>query len=66
VTVVGTGFVSGAVVRFGTAKGTSVTVVSSTKLRVRTPRHAVGKVDVTVHTGGGTSVTASADRFTFS
>jgi hypothetical protein len=65
VTVVGHGFVAGATVRFGTTAGTQVKVVSATKLTVRSPKHATGRVDVTVRTGGGTSASVSADRYTF-
>ena len=65
VTIKGTGFISGAKVHFGSAAGTSVTVVSSTKITVRTPAHAKGTVDVTVKTAGGTSATGSADHYTF-
>jgi hypothetical protein len=65
VTVLGHAFVSGATVRFGTTAGTHVRVVSSTKLTVRSPSHAAGRVHVTVRTGGGTSATLSADRYTF-
>ena len=65
VTVVGSGFVSGATVRFGTTAGTHVTVVSSTKITVRSPRHAAGRVHVTVRTGGGTSARSTVDRYTF-
>lgn len=64
-TIVGSGFVSGATVRFGTTAGTHVKVVSSTKITVRTPQHAAGRVHVTVRTGGGTSATVGVDRYTF-
>ena len=65
VTVLGSGFVSGATVRFGTTAGTHVTVVSSTKITVRSSKHAAGRVHVTVRTGGGRSATATVDRYTF-
>jgi hypothetical protein len=65
VTVRGTGFRNGATVKFGSTPGTHVTVVTGAKLTVKTPRHAAGQVDVTVHTGGGTSATSSKDHYTF-
>jgi hypothetical protein len=65
VTIIGTGFVHGAKVHFGTAAGTQVTVVSPTKITVRSPSHAKATVDVTVTTSGGTSAKKQADHFTF-
>lgn len=65
VTITGSGFVAGAVVRFAKARGLKVKVVSPTKITVKTPKHAKGKVDVTVTTAGGTSKTKKADRYTY-
>jgi hypothetical protein len=65
VTITGTGFITGATVHFGKAAGTNVTIVSRTKITVKTPQHAKGTVDVTVTTSGGTSANHSADHFTF-
>jgi hypothetical protein len=55
VTITGTGFISGATVKFGTATGTTVTVTSSTTMNLKIPAHAGGTVTVVVHTAGGTS-----------
>jgi hypothetical protein len=65
VTITGSGFTPGSTVRFGTTKGKHVTVVSSTKITVTTPRHAKGKVDVLVRNLGGTSAAHRADRYRF-
>jgi len=65
ITITGTGFINGATVHFGRAAGTNVTVVSPTKITVKTPKHAKGTVDVTVTTSGGTSAQLKADHFTF-
>jgi hypothetical protein len=48
VVIRGTGFRSGATVRFGTTQGTSVEVVSDEEIRVKSPAHATGTVDVKV------------------
>jgi hypothetical protein len=48
VTLTGTGFVSGATVRFGTTAAASVTVLSATSLTAVTPAQAAGTVAVTV------------------
>jgi hypothetical protein len=39
--------------------------VSSTELKVTSPKHAKGRVDVVVKSIGGSSATRKADRFTF-
>src|SRR5206468_2380527 len=64
-TVLGSGFQPGATVRVGGAAATAVTVVSATKLTARTPAHVAGVADVTVSTPGGSSLKASADRYTY-
>ncbi|HWM91368.1 MAG TPA: M12 family metallo-peptidase [Thermoanaerobaculia bacterium] len=48
VTLTGTGFQAGATVTFGGTQGTSVSVVSPTRITVRTPAKATGKVAVVV------------------
>lgn len=48
VTLIGTGFVSGATVAFGGVAATTASVVSSTKMTVTVPGHASGPVDVIV------------------
>jgi PKD repeat protein len=55
----------GLTVYFGTARGTHVHVLSSTKLTVVAPKHAAGVVHVTVKTKAGTSRKVITDRFTF-
>ncbi len=65
VTVTGRGFRHVRAVRFGSVAGTSVRVVSSTKLLVTTPRHGAGRVDVRVVTTAGNSALVIRDRFTF-
>ena len=65
VTITGTNFVSGATVSFGASAATGVTVVSATQITATSPAHAVGVVDVTVTTAGGTSAISSADQFTY-
>lgn len=65
VTVHGSGFAGPLTVKFGSTPATSVKVVSSTKLTVRSPKHAKGTVHLTVKTAGGTSATGSKDKFTF-
>ena len=64
VTINGTGLADATAVTFGT---NSATIVSDTdtQLIVLTPPSSLGIVDVTVTTPGGTSVTSSADQFTY-
>ena len=64
VDVTGTGFTSGAVVRFGAAKATGVSVLGSTDIQVTAPRGS-GTVNVTVTTPGGTSATTAKDRYAY-
>jgi len=65
VTVTGTGFVSGATVKFGSALASSVVVVSSTSIKCVSPAGTVGVVAVSVSTPGGTSSASSVDKFTY-
>ena len=65
VTISGTGFVSGAGVKFGAAASATVTFVSATQLKAVAPAHAAGTVDVTVTTPGGTSAIVAADHYTY-
>ncbi|WP_430868790.1 ThuA domain-containing protein [Demequina aurantiaca] len=62
VTLTGTDFTGATSVKFGTASGTSLAVVSDTKITVKTPAHAAGTVNVVVTTAAGSS---SAKSFTF-
>ena len=63
VTVVGTGFASGATVMFSGSPG-NVTSVTPTAITVDTPPHAAGTVDVVVRNPNGQAGTLSAG-FTF-
>jgi hypothetical protein len=65
VTITGTGFVSGATVKFGTASATGVTFNTATSITATAPAGSAGTVDVTVTTPGGTSTTSSADHYTY-
>jgi hypothetical protein len=65
VTLTGTGFVSGATVKFGTIAGTSVVVVSSTSITVKSPAEGAATINVTVTTPGGTSATSAGNKYTY-
>ena len=66
VTIRGTNFTGATVVKFGANNATSLTVVNSTTITVRSPSGTVGTtVDITVTTPGGTSATSSSDRYTY-
>ncbi len=65
VTITGTGLTGTTAVNFGTTRATNLTVASSTSITATSPAGAVGAVDVTVTTPGGTSATSSADQFTY-
>jgi hypothetical protein len=65
VTVIGTRFMHVTAVKFGTKRGTSLSVVSLTKLRVTAPPHAPGVVEVRVTTTAGTSTARTADHFKY-
>jgi hypothetical protein len=65
VTVIGSHFTGATAVRFTATPGTSVVVVSDTKITVKAPAHAVGITNVQVVTAGGTSAIVTADRYTF-
>jgi hypothetical protein len=65
VKVTGHGFSHIKMVRFGKAKGRSIKVLSSTKLKVTTPPHSAGRVHVLVITRAGKSKKTTKNRFTF-
>ena len=65
VTLTGTGLTRASAVRFGAATATNLVRVSPTTLRVTTPAHATGPVDVAVTTPGGTSAATSATRYAY-
>ncbi len=64
VTLTGTGFRTGATVRFGGVEATSVTVASATSITATTPAHAAGSVDVVVRNPDGQTGTL-ANGFAF-
>ena len=65
VTISGSGFTAVKSVRFGSAAGSGVKVVSAGDLTVTTAAGTAGTVDVRVTTAGGTSPVSTADRYTF-
>ena len=65
VTITGSGFSGATAVKFGTTLGTSLVVVSGTKITVKSPAHTAGQVDVTVTTKYATSKGVAADKYTF-
>ena len=66
ITITGAHFASGTTVNVGTNAATSVNVVSGSKLTAVAPAGSNGTVDVTVTTPqGGTSLTSSADSYTY-
>ncbi len=62
VTVTGTDLTGATAVKFGSAVAL-FTVDSATRITASSPVHALGTVDVTVTTAGGTSATSSVDHF---
>ena len=52
VTITGTNFVAGAKVWFGSTAATAVTFVDAFTLRVRSPAHIIGTVDIIVESNG--------------
>ncbi len=65
VTITGTGFTTATKVDFGTARVAGIRVVSPTSITATSPPESVGLVNVTVTTLAGTSVTSTADRFSY-
>jgi len=66
VTVTGTNLAGETAVKFGATAGTGVAVNGGgTALTVNSPAGAVGTVDVTVATPGGTSAVSAADKFAY-
>jgi hypothetical protein len=65
VTVTGHGFLGVQRVRFGSASGTSVRVLSNTELKVTSPAYDAGRVHVRVVTTFGTSPAGPADVFRY-
>ncbi|MGO9196536.1 MAG: beta strand repeat-containing protein [Acidimicrobiales bacterium] len=67
VNITGTGFSAATAVNFGSGNGTGFTINSDTSITATSPGSppGAGPVDVTVSNPGGTSVTSSADVFTY-
>ncbi|HZL27849.1 MAG TPA: IPT/TIG domain-containing protein [Acidobacteriaceae bacterium] len=65
VTITGTGFTNATIVSFGSTAAASYTVNSATQIAAVSPAGSPGAVHVTVTTSGGTSVTSTADQFTY-
>jgi hypothetical protein len=65
VAITGSGFSGATAVSFGAQAGTNLTVVSPTKIKIRSPAHAAGTVHVRITGPGGNSAIVAADRFTF-
>ncbi len=65
VTITGTGLSSASAVKFGSTAATDFLVQNDTAITATSPAHALGAVDVTVKTAGGTTATNAGDRFTF-
>jgi hypothetical protein len=65
VTITGTNFTGLVSVSFGGVAATSLTVNSSTQITATAPASGPGLVDITVRTPVATSVTSSADQFTY-
>jgi large repetitive protein len=53
-------------VYFGTTPGSAVSLVSDTQILATSPSRSAGTVDITVTTPSGTSLTSTADWFTYS
>lgn len=64
VTVTGAGFAAGAIVRFGSAAATAVTLLSATSINVTAPPHARGAVTVSVTNTNGKSA-SKPNAFTY-
>ncbi|HPA50336.1 MAG TPA: IPT/TIG domain-containing protein [Thermoanaerobaculia bacterium] len=63
VTITGANLTGASAATFGGAAATSLTVISAAQVRVTTPAHAAGAVDVAVTTPGGTATKSAG--FTF-
>ena len=65
VVITGTTLTGATAVLFGTVPATSFVVNSATQITAVSPAHALGLIDITVTTPGGTSSTGSGDQYTF-
>jgi sugar lactone lactonase YvrE len=64
VAITGTNFTGATAVKFGSTNAASFTVNSDTSITAVAPA-GTGTVDITVETSAGTSLTSSADRYSF-
>lgn len=65
VTVIGTGFITGATVTFGGSSATGVSVTNSTHIACTTPAHAAGAVDVVVTNPDTQTSTGGTGAYTY-
>jgi hypothetical protein len=65
VTITGSGFTGASAVTFGATASPGYHIDSDSQIRATAPPHAVGTVDITVTTPGGTSPAVAADQFTY-
>jgi hypothetical protein len=65
VTVTGTLLTGATTATFGGTAGTALTVLSDTQLKITSPGHPAGPVDLQVTTPGGTSAATAADNYTY-
>jgi len=65
VTIKGSTFVAGAVVKFGSATASGVKIDSESEITAVSPAGSKGTVNVTVTTAGGTSAISNKDRFKY-
>ncbi len=65
VVITGSGFTADSVVRFGSSRATTATVVSGTEIIAVAPPEASGAVDVTVTSSAGASAPGAADLFAY-
>jgi hypothetical protein len=65
VTLTGTGFTNATEVFFGSVASSDVAINSDTQITAVSPAQAVGTMDISVVSPGGTSAASSADRFSY-
>ncbi|WP_430391814.1 putative Ig domain-containing protein [Dyella sp. 20L07] len=65
VTISGSNFTGASSVKFGPTNATSFTVSNANSISAVSPSGSAGVVDITVTTGGGTSLTTAGDQFTY-
>jgi hypothetical protein len=65
VTLTGSNFTGVTAVYFGLTRVTNFTISSSTRITVRAPAHAAGRVDIRLVTATANSAITAADQFTY-